>query len=101
MFSGNSLTEIAFTSDGHFNPVHHEGDFDAPEHLAITADGKFYVSEHGAKPGLVILDAQRKRLSRLEFPKGRSGAALKVMGNAVELWLDNGAIFKEEGFESP
>ena len=97
MFSGNSLTEIAFTSDGHFNPVHHEGDFDSPEHLAIAADGKLYVCEHGAKPGLVLLDAQRKRLKRVEFPKARSVVALEMQGKSVNLWLDNGDRFHEEG----
>jgi hypothetical protein len=63
MFSGNSLTEIQFTSDGHFNPIHHEGDFDHPEALRITADGKFHITEPGNPARQIVLSHKRERIS--------------------------------------
>jgi hypothetical protein len=93
MFSGNSLTEIAITSDGHFNPIHHEGNFDQPEHLAITAEGKFYVAEHGAQPRLRILSAERKPLQRFEFTNGDWCAAITMDGAEPCVWLNSGRRF--------
>lgn len=98
MFSGNSLTEITFTSDGHFNPIHHEGTFDHPEHLAIAANGKFYIAENGAQPRFSVCAPTRTLLHTWPLPAGRHPQALvfTALEQEPSLWLDNGALFKAQ-----
>lgn len=60
VLSGNSLAELQFTADGHFNPIHHRGDFDDPRHLAIDAGGHFYIAQIGQFPTVAVLDRSLK-----------------------------------------
>ncbi len=68
MLSANSLAELQFTSDGHFNPIHHRGDFDDPRHLAIAGDGHFYISQRGGSHQVVVLDAKLKPVRKVGHP---------------------------------
>jgi hypothetical protein len=93
MFSGNSLTELAFTSDGHFNPIHHQGDFDHPEQLLITPAGKFYIAENGASPQVLILSADRKLERKLPLAAGEACSAITCTAEGPVIWLNSGKAF--------
>jgi hypothetical protein len=69
VLSGNSLTELTFTSDGHFNPIHHRGDFDHPRYLCISKTGHFYVGEATEPPTLKVLSADRTRIRSLPLAR--------------------------------
>jgi hypothetical protein len=93
MFSGNSLTEIAFTSDGHFNPIHHQGDFDQPEHLVISREGKFYIAERGAQPRMQMLSPDRTSLWMSPFTDGHSCYAITIRMSHPRFWTNSHNAF--------
>ncbi len=93
MFSGNSLTELEFTSDGHFNPIHHQGDFDHPEHLLITPEGKFCIAENGAQPQVLILSADRKLERKSPLAAGEQCRAIACNADGPVFWLKSGKAF--------
>lgn len=62
VLSANSLAELQFTSDGHFNPIHHRADFDDPRHLAIDSAGNFCIAQHGAARNILVLSKTFNRL---------------------------------------
>jgi hypothetical protein len=90
MFSDNSLTELEFTSDGHFNPIHHQGDFDHPEQLLITPTGKFYIAENGASPQVLLLSADRKLERKLPLAAGETCSAITRNADGPVIWLKSG-----------
>lgn len=71
VLSGNSLTEIQFTSDGHFNPLHHRGDFDDPRHLFIDAAGKFYLTEATEPATIKVLSPKWELQQTHRVPAGK------------------------------
>ena len=85
VLSGNSLAELQFTSDGHFNPVHHRGDFDHPRQLLITADGKFYVAEMGEQAAIKILNAKLEVEKSMPLPNKTEVCAL-AMDDRRQVW---------------
>lgn len=85
--SGNTLAEIQFTSDGHFNPIHHRGDFDHPHHLLITTDGKFYIADGGGEhPMIKVLNAKLEIEKTIPLPEKFEVCAL-VADDQQEVWM--------------
>ena len=85
--SGNTLAEIQFTSDGHFNPIHHRGDFDHPHHLLITTDGKFYIADGGGEhPMIKVLNAKLEIEKTIPLPEKFEVCAL-VADDQQDVWM--------------
>ena len=80
MLSANSLAEIQFTPDGHFNPIHHRGDFSDPRHLLILPDGYFYIAENGAPAAVKILDSKLSLLETIPLQQPATGLQICPTG---------------------
>lgn len=80
ILSANSLAEIQFTPDGHFNPIHHRGDFSDPRHLLILPGGHFYIAENGAPPVVKILDPKLSLLETIPLQQPATGLQISPTG---------------------
>ena len=80
ILSANSLAEIQFTPDGHFNPIHHRGDFSDPRHLLILADGHFYIAENGPPSVVKILDPKLSLLETIPLKQPATGLQASPTG---------------------
>lgn len=89
--SGNTLAELQFTDDGHFNPIHHRGDFDHPQHLLFGKNGHLFISEAGEKPQVQELDVNLKTIQTTMLPQGKTCSQLIGAGNgSVTALLNDG-----------
>lgn len=93
VLSESSLNELQFTSDGHFNPISHRADFDAPQWLCIDREGKFYLGKDGARQ-VRVLSTELTELPSQPIPAGRFLADLFSDKNG-RVWasLDDGKLF--------
>ena len=80
ILSANSLAEIHFTPDGHFNPIHHRGDFSDPRHLLILPSGQFYIAENGPAPAVKILDSKLNLLETIPLQQPAKGLRTNPTG---------------------
>ena len=80
MLSANSLAEIQFTPDGHFNPIHHRGDFSDPRHLMILPGGHFYIAENGPAAAVKILDSKLSLLETISLQQPATGLQISPTG---------------------
>ena len=86
ILSANSLAEIQFTPDGHFNPIHHRGDFSDPRHLLILPNGHFYIAENGPPLDVKILDSKLNLLETIPLQQPATGLFINPTGGPACLF---------------
>lgn len=93
VLSENSLNELQFTSDGHFNPINHRADFDAPQWLCIDRDGKFHLGKAGGQR-VHVLSTKLEEVPIQPMPPGQTLAGL-FSDKHGRVWakLDNGELY--------